>query len=124
RPSLYLASELRDVADLVEECDARKSIGIDVTFLSTDALQSQFDIDRPAALSSREAAEVDPFALTHRLIQQSIQRGLRVFTETEITRREHVSTKTTLHTRHGPAITTKRVVIATGYETMDFLHTT
>jgi glycine/D-amino acid oxidase-like deaminating enzyme len=121
RQSLYLASEEKHVERLRAECEARRSIGVDVTFLSERALWEELHFSRPAALWSSQAFDVDPYRLTARLILRSVQRGLEVFTHTPICRCEPAERGMTLHAEHGPRIDAKKVVVATGYETMEFL---
>jgi glycine/D-amino acid oxidase-like deaminating enzyme len=118
RPSLYLASEEKDVDHLRNECDARRAIQIDVMFLGREALREEFDLARPAALWSSLAAEVDPFRLTRQLFRRSLERGVELFSETEIVRCESHSGGVTLHTDGGAKIEAKIVVFAMGYETM------
>jgi glycine/D-amino acid oxidase-like deaminating enzyme len=121
RPSLYLASEEKDVDRLRAECEARQAMGIDVEFLGPAALREAFKITRPAALRSDCAYEVDPFRLTMRLIRQASEMGLQVFNETEVTRLEPHCDGMTLHASTGFAVTASKVVFATGYETIQQL---
>jgi glycine/D-amino acid oxidase-like deaminating enzyme len=118
RPSLYLASEEKDVETLRAECDARQSMGINVEFLSAGALRDRCGISRPAALRSRRAYEVDPFRLTLRLIRAAVDAGLEAFTGTEISRLSWHNDHVVLHTSTGNRVIAKHVVFATGYETV------
>ena len=121
RPSLYLASDEKDVDQLRAECEARRSMQIEVEFLSRDELREAFNVRRPAALWSRRAFEVDPFRLTLQLIRRATTMGLHVFNETEI---RHVTTESncmTLHCSTDVRVTARKVVFATGYETMQKL---
>ncbi|HEX4793899.1 MAG TPA: FAD-binding oxidoreductase [Humisphaera sp.] len=119
QPSLYLASNEKDGHALRAECEARSAMGIEVDFIEADRLRGEFGFSRPAALCSAKAFEVDPFRLTMRLIDRSVHQGLRVFDQTEITRFEPGSQLVVLHTPAGARITAKKVVFATGYETME-----
>jgi glycine/D-amino acid oxidase-like deaminating enzyme len=121
RESLYLASREKDIESLRAECEARQAMGIDVEFLSGEELQSRFDMDRPAALWSKQAYEVDPLRLTRELIARSIQRGLEVYAHTQIVRCQPDEAGVVLHTATGIAVRARKVVFATGYETMEML---
>jgi len=121
RPSLYLASGDADVDKLRRECEARRSIGIDVEFLSEASVRERFPFSRPAALWSAKAMEVDPYRLTHRLIARAVGRGLEVFAGTEATTYESHGDGVTLRTADGPTVRARHVVFATGYETPTFL---
>ncbi|MDP9173984.1 MAG: FAD-binding oxidoreductase [Planctomycetota bacterium] len=116
RPSLYLASEEKDVEQLHSECEARQSMGIDVRFIQKEALKDEFNIDRPAALWSPLAFEVDPFELTLQLIRRAAQKGLRVFNHTEATDLSPCGERMSVRTGSGVTLTAKKVIFATGYE--------
>jgi glycine/D-amino acid oxidase-like deaminating enzyme len=118
RPSLYLASEEKDLDQLRAECDARRSMQIDVRFLRREALRDVFNLSRPAALQSQTALEVDPFRLTLQLIRRSTEMGLQVFDDTEITGLSAEDNAVALHASTGMRITARKVVFATGYETV------
>ena len=119
RPSFYLASSEKDAHELRAEAEARRAMGINVDFVEADQLRGEFGISRPAALWSAKAFEVDPFRLTIRLIDQSISQGLRVFDRTEIACFEWPGQGVLLHTSEGSRIAAKKVIFATGYETME-----
>jgi glycine/D-amino acid oxidase-like deaminating enzyme len=84
KKSLYLASRKRDVKTIYKEYEARKHMGIPLEFLDGATLRGDFQLDYPAALLSDVAAQVDPFALAHTLLDRASQKGLRVFEITEI----------------------------------------
>ncbi len=121
RPSLYLGCESDDAEELRREHVARRAIGIDVQLLVQADLRQHFGIDRPAALWSRDAMEVDPYRLTMSLLRGAAARGARVFDETTVERYEPDEEGVTLASDRGPAVRASRVVFATGYETPEFL---
>jgi len=121
RKSLYLAAEERHVEGLRAECEARRAMGIDVRYLSRKALAEEFGIARPAALVSREAFEVDPYRLTLRLITRSMEMGLEMYSPERVVGWEMGEGGVILRLASGACVKTKKVVIATGYETMEFL---
>src|SRR6185437_16087395 len=84
RKSLYLASALRDVPELLDECALRQRHGISCEFLSQQALAAKFPFARPAAILSNDAAQLDPYQFTQLLIRRAIARGLRMFEKTEL----------------------------------------
>ncbi|HEV2841259.1 MAG TPA: FAD-dependent oxidoreductase [Chthoniobacterales bacterium] len=121
KKSVYLASRKRDAALLREECAARKKAGIAVEYLDERTLSSMFSFQRPAALLSQDAAEVDPYQLTHELLAAASKRGLRVFERTEVVKHQGGETETTSETDRGFKVTARHVVFATGYESVEFL---
>ena len=121
KKSVYLASRKRDAALLREECAARKKAGIAVEYLDERTLSAMFSFQRPGALLSQDAAEVDPYLLTHQLLAQASKRGLRVFERTEVVKHETDETRTKSETDRGFKVTARHVVFATGYESVEFL---
>jgi glycine/D-amino acid oxidase-like deaminating enzyme len=134
KQSLYLASDKKIVKTLYEEYEARKKAGIQLSFVDGATLETDFSLHYPAALLSEVAAQVDPFALAHQLLNRATNKGLRVFENTEIETFEHDDLEKkkfltsleqpdpiTLTTTTGLTITAKRVVFATGYESQQYL---
>ena len=118
RPSVYLAAEKADLKDISEESEARRAMGIEVEYLDRVKLRRVFNLPGHGALVSTRAFEVDPFRLTMRLIGRAIEGGLRVFDETEIASLQSRAEGVALCTTSGFHLTAKKVVIATGYETI------
>ncbi len=121
KKSVYLASRKRDTQMLREECAARKKAGIAVEYLDEPTLNSMFSFQRPGALLSLDAAEVDPYLLTHQILAQASQRGLRVFERTEVVKHQAGPTRITSETDRGFKVTAGHVVFATGYESVEFM---
>lgn len=82
--SFYLASRERDVAHLRDEGEARRGLGIDAEFLEAADLLRRYQLKRPAALLSGDTAQVDPYRLTHTLLQEARQQGMQVFERTPV----------------------------------------
>jgi glycine/D-amino acid oxidase-like deaminating enzyme len=119
--SLYLASRPRDRRLLEEECERRRSAGIEVDLLSERDIRERFSFRRPAALLSRLAGEVDAFRLTHKLIDAAIRLGLEVYDRTTVRELESNGGGVELRTGDGCRIQAKKAVFATGYETPEYL---
>jgi glycine/D-amino acid oxidase-like deaminating enzyme len=121
RKSLYLLSNARDLGALRAELAARREIGLEVAWLDRGDLHRCFDIDRPAAIESAEAAEVDPYALTQALLADASERGARVHAHTRMARVDARADGVTVHLAGGRTITARHAVFATGYETNELL---
>lgn len=119
--SLYLASDTGEASELKEEYDARRRAGLRLRYLERDALKGEFSISRPAALLSAGAGVIDPFLTTHQLLDASRRRGARVYDRTAITAFEPNARGPLLTTDRGFRVRSKKVVFATGYETLTFL---
>lgn len=113
--SLFLARHAEEADDFVREASARQAIGIEVEPLSRRELADRFDIDRPAALHSLAAMELDPVKLTHGLMRTACHLGARVFlADGSIEPDSDRGMRFT--SAHGPTVDSRTVAIATGYE--------
>lgn len=117
RRSLYLASQPADLGKLKKEFDARKRAGFDVDFLSQAQVEKWFSFSAPGAIYSANAAEVDPFRLTARLMSESVRHGARVFTGTEAANVTEARRGALIRTSTGHRIEARWVVVAAGFET-------
>lgn len=74
-----------------------------------------------AAILAAGDAEVDAFRLTHLLLGQATEHGLRVYDRTAVTHVEPADDRVLLTTERGVTVTARRVVFATGYESQHYL---
>ena len=120
RPSLQIARTESDLAGLRKELAARRELKLPIAMLERGDLR-KLGMDGAGALRSGVAAEVDPYRLTHHLLQRASKRGLEVFDRTAAHRYLHTRTGVTVHTDRGPKIRCRTLFFATGYETKDIL---
>jgi len=119
RQSVYMAVRACDQTRLEAEHHARSAIGIEVELFSRKRLLETFAIDRPCALVSGTALEINPVRLTQKLLHQALRCGVLIHDETTVDLssirgepgRVHLQTDTD-HMIHADW-----VVVATGYET-------
>lgn len=121
KTSLYLASRKSDLPKLRKEYDTRRALGFHVTFLETKDVESQASFTAPGAILSYGDAQVDPFRLTHQLIQAAKKHGLRVYDRCEVSSVEPSDGGVLLHTGSGFRIRGQQIVFATGYESQQYL---
>jgi glycine/D-amino acid oxidase-like deaminating enzyme len=119
--SLFLAQRESDVAALKEESAVRRKYGFEVEYLEKREIEKHFSFSRPAALLSHGDAEVDPYLLTHYLLDHSRKKGLQAYDRTEITKFERQEKNILLFTKGGYKIRAKRVVYATGFESPQYV---
>jgi glycine/D-amino acid oxidase-like deaminating enzyme len=123
RQSLYLASRSRDVQRLEAEYGARRAIGIDLKLLSQADLRTRYGIDRPAALLSPRAAEVDPVLLTRALLRRARQGGAQLFAGETVKSIEETAQGVQLRTAEGSTLHARAAIVCAGYESLRFLPT-
>ncbi|GAB2960247.1 FAD-dependent oxidoreductase [Hymenobacter coalescens] len=116
-PSFYLASRRRDVEHLADEGEARRGIGLDVEFLAREDLLRRYQLQAPAALRSGDTAQVNPYQLTHTLLQQAAAQGLRVFERSPAQRCALAPDGESVTVYAGERqLRARHVVVCTGYE--------
>lgn len=123
KPSFCYASRKKDVPEQIEkEYKIRTKHGINVEIWSEKDVADKFPFRAPAALfSPQDAAQTDAYKLTHALHQDSIKAGAKVFDKTEIAEIEHKKRSVLLKTKDGFQIKAKKIVIACGYESVNYL---
>ena len=103
------------------EFKARRDAGFDVELLGKDEVKKSLGCDARGSLLSNESAVCDPYLLTHQLLQDVIASGSGVYDKTEVKHIERSARRVTLHTSTGAKVTAKKVVVACGYESIDYL---
>jgi glycine/D-amino acid oxidase-like deaminating enzyme len=121
RPSLQYASSSEDMAGLEEEYRLRRGLGFSVELLTASDLQTNFGISKAGGLLSRTAAQVDAFALAHRLLRIMSERGAAVHAHTEAVSIDRQHSGITVITGSGRRIRAKHLVMACGYESQQYL---
>jgi len=121
KKSVYLASRKSHQRMLAEECRKRQEMGIAVELLDAEDIRARFSFDRPAALVSEQAAELDCHRFCHALLKRAQEQGARVFDRTRAVRREAEKAGVRLTTDRGSVVRARHVVYATGYESQTLL---
>lgn len=121
RPSLFLARTKREIPEFREEFQLRRKNGYRLEFLDQKAIEKLFPFSRPAALFSRDGGEVDPHQLTHGLIAAAQRRGMNIFDRTKARRFAPHPRGIRVTTERGCMISARRVVFATGFESMNYV---
>jgi glycine/D-amino acid oxidase-like deaminating enzyme len=120
--SLYYASTNKDLSLIDKEYTARKKMGIALEKLSSEDVMATYGIKTPGALLSQKAAQMDPYLFAHGLLKHCEGLGLTIVDNTEIVKIVDTGRKVHLTTAEGHTITGKKIVYATGYESLDLLN--
>lgn len=121
RPTAYLGAKPADAPVLEKEWRARRAAGIEVEFLDAQEVTARFSFTRPAALVSKQAAQLDAHRLAHALLAAAVAKGARVFDRTTVATMEPGRREVRMKTREGHVIRAAHVVLATGYESQEFI---
>jgi glycine/D-amino acid oxidase-like deaminating enzyme len=121
RESLYLADDADAVPGLRAELAARRAIGIDCEWLDGDQVLGRFGCRRTGGILSALGAELDPLRFTLALITGVERHGVSLFTRSPVQRILSRDDRMVLVTAQGHEVRAAHVVIAAGYESLDFL---
>lgn len=121
RSSLQYASYKKDVAAHKDEFQTRKKHGFEVDWLEPQDIADKYGFDAPGAILSKDGAEIDTYKLTYGLLNDATGKGVTVYNNTTI---EHISSTKkgiTLQTTDGHVIKAKHLVMAGGYESLQYV---
>jgi glycine/D-amino acid oxidase-like deaminating enzyme len=121
KESLYLASTVRDVPGLRREYEARLKRGFKVEWWDRAHIAAESRLPHAALIVSKDAAQVDAYRFTHRLLLAAQAKGARIFDRTRVTRRTLKPRGVELLTERGSRVCARKLVIASGYEARDDL---
>ncbi len=121
QPSLYVARRRQDEQILEKEFAARQACGLRVRYLKRRALAAEFGVKARAAIISEDAAQIDPYLMTHKLLAKSIELGAEVYDRTEVKKITSKEKGVLLTTDRGIKVSAQKMVFASGYETQTYL---
>jgi glycine/D-amino acid oxidase-like deaminating enzyme len=122
KASCYIAHNGESLDWLTKEFESRRSIDIDVKWLTELQLWDQYEVNGLGAILSRSGASVDSYRLAHALMTYSVNNyDLKIYDHTEAVNIEYDSRKNYVYTDDAFLVTTDAIVYATGYETKDLL---
>jgi glycine/D-amino acid oxidase-like deaminating enzyme len=119
--SLQFASFKKDGKRLEIEYKLRKEHGFNVDFFLEKEINNEFGFSAPAALYSYEAAQVDAYVLTHKILQAIYPDNPSIYDHTNIVSIKNSKNNIQLVTKEGHTITTRHLIIACGYESGNYL---
>ncbi|MBM7649867.1 glycine/D-amino acid oxidase-like deaminating enzyme [Bacillus ectoiniformans] len=120
RDTLYFASCPEDVQKLEEEYLFLKAHQFPLDFLSEEEIGKKYPFKKPAAIYSYNDAELNPFKFAHTLFACAAEKGVKIFEQTEVNGKKFENGGATIRTKTGHTIKAKKVIIAAGYEGMEF----
>ena len=120
RDSLYYASDSSGDQKLKDEYHYLNKHNFQVDFLNKDEINERFGFSKQSGLYIHNDGELNPFKYNHGLIQAAHQRGVQVFEETTIKGKKITKDHAIFYTDHNHSITASHVIIAAGYESLEF----
>ena len=120
-PSFQFASYKKDKAPLQEEFEWRKKAGIKAEWLEEKDISDKFGFSKSAGILSAIGGSLDAYALTHTLLDDGQQNGMRVYDHTEIIEIQHRKKGVELMTADNKKIKANKLIIACGYESQKYV---
>ena len=113
----FLYSSKKDERKLIEyEYNFRKTNKFDVELIGKEQKIFPFEIEA-GIISKNGGAKINPYLLTHHLLELSINKCGKVFENTKVEDIEYLENDVIVKTSYGNNIKCKKVIIATGYDT-------
>ncbi len=119
--SLYYAASKKDEKFIEEEYNIRNKHGFNVKLLEEDNIYKTFKLHAPNAILSAQGAQTNAYSFAHALHQYSIKKGTRVYDRTCVSNINNREEDVKLTTEKGNTITAKKLVFATGYESVKYI---
>jgi glycine/D-amino acid oxidase-like deaminating enzyme len=119
--SLYLAANEAAVPDLRLEYSARRAIGISVSWLEKEELRQRYGVHRPAGIVSVPAASFDPLRFTRAVLAGCLRHGVACYSRSRVMTVEEAQDHVILHVDGGHTVRARHVVVAAGYQSLEFL---
>ncbi|MBD3108204.1 FAD-binding oxidoreductase [Bacillus sp. AGMB 02131] len=120
RDSLYSASDQEGIQKLKQEYELLQKHGFNVEMWDDNKIASHFPFQRDSAILIKNDAEINPVAFTYELIKLAVQHGFKVFEHTKMIRHQIEDDKVIFYSDKGHQIKAGKVIVAAGYETLDF----
>jgi glycine/D-amino acid oxidase-like deaminating enzyme len=122
KDTLYYASSDEDLSKIRKDFEYLQLHGFPVEYLEEKQISNLYSFTKKEAIYFKGDAELNPFKFTHGLLQKAMQAGIRVFEQTEITGSKIQKDEITYFTANSGSITTKYVIVAGGYECLEFMN--
>jgi len=109
------------VPTLQAELAARRAIGFQCTWLPEGELAERYGCRRPGGILSTLGAQMDPLRFTQGLVAGLERHGVRLFARSRVTGIVERGPRLRLEVDGGASVEAAHVVVAAGFESLDFL---
>lgn len=121
KESLYLAHNKEASLWLKKEFKIRQKHQLGVKWLNAATVKKEYGVKCHGAILSEVAASVDAYKLAHELIQVNVNRGMKVYDQTDIDLIETSGPEPKVILKTGQTIKARKIVCCTGYESTKLL---
>lgn len=116
KQSLYLVHNKTSIKKMKQEFESRNELDLGVEWLSANEIMNRFGLVSFGGILSQTAASIDAYKLAHELIAYNVQRGLKVFDQTNIDNINTHHNAPFIKTETGHIIKCKKIVFCNGFE--------
>lgn len=118
RDTLYSASCKEDVVSLKAEYELLKQYGFELTFMTKNAIETNYPFNRGTDTYSYNDEELNPFKFTHTLFDYAAKQNICIYENTEMNGHHYdqQQERMIITTKTGKSTHTRRVIFAAGYE--------
>lgn len=120
RDTLYFASDTAGVEKLKKEYYYLEKHGFKADLLSEKQISERYPFSKELALYTYDDGELNPFKYNHGLLQGANKKGVTVFEQTRISGQKFENEAAIFFTDTGHSIRARYVIIASGYEGLEF----
>ncbi|GGM27915.1 oxidoreductase [Paraliobacillus quinghaiensis] len=120
RDTLYYASDKAGVEKLNKEYYYLDKHGFKADLLTEKQINQQYPFQKESALYTYDDGELNPFKYNHGLLKEAHKKGVSIYEQTNITGKKLEKEKATFFTDKGHSIQARHVIIAAGYEGLEF----
>lgn len=121
RPSFQYASYHSHVKDLEKEYLLRKRAGINLQLLTAADVKGMFGFAKAGGLLSADGGIMDAYEFTHALLRHAQDKGAIIYDNTTVTQVSYEDNGVVLQTEWGSKVTAKKLIIACGYESHQYM---
>lgn len=120
RDTLYYASDKAGVEKLKKDYFYLEKHGFKADLLSEKQISERYPFKKELALYTYDDGELNPFKYNHGLLKEAHKKGVSVFEETRISGQKFEGEEAIFYTDTGHSIRARYVIIAAGYEGLEF----
>ncbi|CAH2714716.1 Gamma-glutamylputrescine oxidoreductase [Neobacillus rhizosphaerae] len=120
RDSLYYASDHEGNEKLKKEFYFLQKHDFKVDWLTKEQIRKRYSFEKESALYIYNDGEINPFKYTHGLLLHAQKKGIQIFENTKISGKKLQKKVATFYTENGYSIQARYVIIAAGYEGLEF----
>ncbi|WP_044784320.1 NAD(P)/FAD-dependent oxidoreductase [Bacillus thuringiensis] len=120
RDSLYYASYEEDIKKLEKELYYLHKHDFKAAWLSEKQIGQKYPFKKRAAIYTYNDGEINPYKFTYSLLEQASNKGVHIYEDTEIVGKKLEKECAIFYTKGGNSITANKVIVAAGYEGLEF----